>query len=1353
MVDNNVFENTFQRKLIYVFRINDAAHEGYLKIGDATINSNLPSEKLIYPKSELKAAAEKRIDSYTDTASIEYELLYAELAIKEDIDEDTGEKVLKSFRDHEVHKVLKNSGIKNVQINDKPGKEWFKVDLETVKNAIKAVKDGKKSLSGAEITNDKNPIIFRPEQKEAIELTVKRLKKADNMLWNAKMRFGKTLCALQVAKELENIGVKRTIIATHRPVVNKGWHDDFKKIFYDRNDYFYITNESKEDIKKLEKENKNFIYFASIQDLRGSEVAGGKFDKNVEVFEVEWDLVIIDEAHEGTTTEKGENVKELLTTDGHTKVIELSGTPFNIINKYEEDAVYTWDYMMEQSAKRDWDKKFGGDSNPYEELPQMKIYTYDLGESLGVSEYEEIEDKAFNFKEFFRTWTENDDKKPKSAKIGDFVHEEHIIKFLNLISADDKSNNYPYTCEEYRNIFKHSLWMVPGVKEAKALSSLMKSHKVFGNEQFFEIVNIAGDGDEEDESTKALEKVEKAIKKGVKNGTYTITLSCGKLTTGVTIPEWTAVMMLSGSYSTSAANYLQTIFRVQSPANINGMRKEYCYVFDFAPDRTLKMVADAVQLSTKAGKTNDADRRVLGEFLNFCPVISISGTRMEKYNENKLLQQLKRAYADRAVKSGFEDSSLYNDYLLNLDNIEMEKFNDLKKIVGSSKPSKKINEIPIANTGLTKEERAEIEKIQKKPKRELTPEDIERLQNLKEQRENANKARSILRAISVRIPLLVFGGNIDANHKEKEIDKVEDLLDVDEDSWEEFMPSGVTKERFQEFMKYYDTDVFSAACKRIRNIVKYADTLAPTERVIEISKLFSYFKNPDKETVLTPWRVVNMHLGDTLGGYNFYEEGYDEDKKLESPRFIDHGGITNDTLENKNGQILEINSKTGLYPLYAAYSIFRTKCPDIEKTPVEEQRKLWNETVKNNIYVICKTPMAKYITKRTLVGFYNEKINAHYFEDLINTLKNKSRQFVDRVNSPSYWNKKDRKEMKFDAVVGNPPYQGTNHQQIYPYFYLISRCLGDYATLIFPTGWQEPKNANNLSKMNNEDVKRDKQIVFIDNKQNVFPGISGAEWTNIILWKNGYDNNLEGNQLIYTNGENPTETELLIHAEKVEKPKEIIDLADIVKQKDQFNSISMITSVLKPYGLRTDVIKDYKKYGLEPLYTEKKKNDDIKIYAKSGLLLYVPKDYKFPKKTKSFNKYKLFVPYAWGNMAEKTGLGGAYSDIIIAYPNEACTETYLESGCFDDYKTAKKHAKYLMTNFTRALLYVNKTSQHSTTAWGAIPTQDYTEPWWNKSIKEIDAELIKKYNVPQNIAEFIKDNIQTKTEENIINYQ
>src|SRR5699024_293606 len=130
------------------------------------------------------------------------------------------------------------------------------------------------------------------------------------------------------------------------------------------------------------------------------------------------------------------------------------------------------------------------------------------------------------------------------------------------------------------------------------------------------------------------------------------TLSCGKLTTGVTIPEWTAVMMLSGSYSTSAANYLQTIFRVQSPANINGMRKEYCYVFDFAPDRTLKMIADAVQLSTKAGKANNADRKLMGEFLNFCPVISYSGTRMVKYDESKLLQQLKRAYAERTLKSG-----------------------------------------------------------------------------------------------------------------------------------------------------------------------------------------------------------------------------------------------------------------------------------------------------------------------------------------------------------------------------------------------------------------------------------------------------------------------------------------------------------------------------------------------------------------------------------------------------------------------------------------------------------------------------------------------------------------------------
>lgn len=330
--------------------------------------------------------------------------------------------------------------------------------------------------------------------------------------------------------------------------------------------------------------------------------------------------------------------------------------------------------------------------------------------------------------------------------------------------------------------------------------------------------------------------------------------------------------------------------------------------------------------------------------------------------------------------------------------------------------------------------------------------------------------------------------------------------------------------------------------------------------------------------------------------------------------------------------------------------------------------------------------------------------------------------------------------------------QGVNHQQIYPFFYLSSICLGKFVSLIFPTGWQEPKNANSLSKMNTEKIKYDHQIHFIDNRQNVFSGISGAEWVNIILWEKDFDNGFDGYQLIYTNGAEPKEIKLHIDGSEKTKPKEILELAETVKNFGNFVSVQTITSARKPYGLSTDVMTDSSKYHLPPLQELRNSPSDILIYTKSGVMAYVPADYPFPKKTAALDKYKVFIPYAWGNMSEKAGLGGAFSDIIIGRPNEACTETYLESGGYDDFEEAKKHAKYLLTKFCRALLYVNKYSQHSTTAWGAVPIQDYHEEWWNLSIMEIDEKLFEKYNVSNDIKEFIYKNIQTKTEMNIVNF-
>jgi hypothetical protein len=945
------FTSALKLKLIYVFRINDTAHLGCLKIGEATSdNENIWG---LEPNSRaLNEAAKKRINQYTQTAGISYDLLYTEVSIY------TKKGNICGFSDAEVHNVLVRSGIKRKTFDTQnKANEWFLSDLETVKNAIKAVKDGRDSLSISQISATQNPIIFRPEQREAIDKTKKQFKKSNEMLWYAKMRFGKTLSALQVVKDLE---FGRTLILTHRPVVDVGWFEDFGKIFYDRPEFKYGSKTKGDAFFTLEKQcqkgNFNYVYFASMQDLRGSELVGGNFDKNNELFNTKWDFIIVDEAHEGTQTELGRNVLTALVKP-ETKVLHLSGTPFNLLDNYKEEEIYTWDYVMEQRAKADWDKIHFGDPNPYASLPRLNIFTYDLGKLL--TKYID-EDVAFNFREFFRV-----------NKEGTFLHEGDVRSFLNLITKADDDSNYPYATEAYRNNFRHSLWMVPGVKEALALSTMLQSHLVFSQ---FKIVNVAGDGDIDDvkANLESLEKVKAAIGKNP-HETYTITLSCGRLTTGVSVPAWTTVFMLSGSFNTSASAYMQTIFRVQTPAIINGCVKEECFVFDFAPDRTLKVIAETAKISAKAGKTTSKDRDIMGEFLNFCPIISVDGSRMSTYNVEGMLEQLKKVYIERVVRNGFEDNHLYNnDSLMKLDAFELNDFDNLKGIIGSTKAMAKSGDIDINKQGFSDEEYEDLGDAEKKnrKKEELTDEQKRLLKEKEEKRKNRDSAVSILRGISIRMPLLIYGADVNDEKEEISIDNFAQLIDPQ--SWEEFMPKGVSKQLFNSFKKYYEPDVFRAAGKRIRALARAADHLTIEERIGRITSIFNTFRNPDKETVLTPWRVVNMHVGDCLGGYVFYDEAMENPQ--EQPRFVDQGQVTKDVFK-PDSRILEINSKSGLYPLYMAYSIYRSRLVasdplGLNLTPTPElQLALWDKTLAENIFVICKTPMAKSITKRTLAGF------------------------------------------------------------------------------------------------------------------------------------------------------------------------------------------------------------------------------------------------------------------------------------------------------------------------------------------------------------------------------------------------
>ena len=1087
------FKPTFAYKLIYIFRINDDLHKGLLKIGEATCTSEKSSDALSVNCRELNIAAKNRINQYTQTAGIPYELLHTELAVRT-VNKD-GKTTVKAFSDHDVHKVLERSGIKHHYFDQKnKANEWFEVDFETAKRAIQAVKAGRASLTSSEISEGIDPIIFRPEQEKAIHDTVAQFKKSDRMLWNAKMRFGKTLTALQVAKLM---GFHKTIILTHRPVVNKGWYEDFQKIFYDT-DYVYGSKTNGERIENLVDTDKKFVYFASMQDLRGSQAVGGKFDKNDFIFLLDWDFVVVDEAHEGTLTKLGQAViEELCNQTKKPKVLRLSGTPFNLLDQFKESEIYTWDYVMEQRAKHEWDKLHLGDNNPYAGLPEMQIYTYDLNKL--ISGYFDDEDQAFNFREFFRTWTGSTEKDfkpiPEGAEVGDFVHEADVNAFLNLMCKSDDESNYPYSKDEYRNYFRHSLWMVPGVKEARALSALLHKHPVFGS-GVFNIRNVAGPGDEEVDSRDALAAVQEAFGDNP-DETYSITISCGRLTTGVSVPEWTAVFMLAGTFSTSASAYMQTIFRVQTPANINGKVKDRCCVFDFAPDRTLKMVAEAGKLSAKAGNVSN-DRVKMGEFLNFCPVIGIEGSKMSPFNVDSLLQQLKRAFTDRVVRNGFDDIHIYNDNLLKLDGIELKEFEELKKIIGASKQTKRQGDIDVNRQGLTDAEYEELERIERIPKKERTPEQIAKFEQKKKQYEQAATARSILRGISIRIPLIVYGADVSFD-REITTENFTEL--IDDTSWEEFMPKGVDKATFRKFSKYYEQDVFVAAGRSIRQQALAADKLSPTERVKKIASIFNTFKNPDKETVLTPWRVVNMHLSDCLGGYDFYDTDH-EDILDGEPRFVDKGKVTEETLGNVNAHILEINSKSGLYPLYVTYSIFKKRCsllPDSELT-FEKQWELWKKTVEENIFVICKTSMARAITKRTLLGYHSGKVNAHAFDDLIMQIKEKSEQLIEKITRGSFWGKESAK-MVFDAVVGNPPYQEetdnvsqTNGQarrkSIFHYFQIAAdKIMAQMSALIYPAGRWIQRSGRGMNEFGLEQLndRRLARIYYYPNAKELFP--------------------------------------------------------------------------------------------------------------------------------------------------------------------------------------------------------------------------------------------------------------------------
>lgn len=624
--------------MIYAYTTPEIArHTGWTKIG--------------YTEQDV----ETRIKQQTHTADVKWNLEWKGNAL---FDDGSGER----FTDKDFHAYLRKSGIEQ-----EPGKnnEWFHITGSESKLKFYDFR------ADHGILKSQSAIILyqlRKEQEDAVNktLTYKNNHTNGEFLWNAKPRFGKTLSVYDFCKKSN---AKNVLVVTNRPAIANSWYEDYMKFLGTESGYLFVSevNALKGKPCVLSRSEYtasiiahgdddnygNCIEFVSLQDIKGSKYFSTKgIDKLREVAEMNWDILVIDEAHEGVDTYKTDVAFDRI---NRKFTLHLSGTPFKALanNKFEDNAIFNWTYADEQKAKRDWDVT-SEQENPYAALPRLNLFTYQMSEIIkdelqkGVEIDGETEEYEFDLNEFFSTVN------------GRFKYDSSVDKFLNALITQEK---FPFSTPELRDKLKHTFWLLNRVDSAKALAEKLQCHDVFKD---YKIILAAGDGkiDDVEETKKSYDKVIEAIK----NYDKTITLSVGQLTTGVTIPEWTAVLMLSNVKSPSL--YMQAAFRAQNPCLFkNGSsyeRKENAYVFDFDPARTLTIFeefANDLSTDTSAGRGDTETRKKhVKELLNFFPVIGEDEKgELIELDAEKVLTIPRKIRSVEVVRKGFMSNFLFQN--------------------------------------------------------------------------------------------------------------------------------------------------------------------------------------------------------------------------------------------------------------------------------------------------------------------------------------------------------------------------------------------------------------------------------------------------------------------------------------------------------------------------------------------------------------------------------------------------------------------------------------------------------------------------------------------------------------------
>lgn len=725
---------------IYAYEDSNPKYKGLLKVGYTTkdVESRVAQQ---YPT--------KRPEEHP------YRIVLDEAAIRDDGS---------TFTDKAVHRILKKRGFEN------PNGEWFRCGIGDVRSAIIALQTRTENEE-----NRTQNFKMRPEQDAAVKKTVayytsykkENPDKTPHFLWNAKMRFGKTFATYELAKQM---GFRKVLVLTFKPAVQSAWEEDLMT-HIDFEGWQFITRGglTYEEADKT----RPFVCFASFQDFLGKNSSGGIKLKNHWAHEIEWDLVVFDEYHYGAWREtakelfESEDKKEQSFQEGSgmeyfkdgfdeellpiktSYYLYLSGTPFRAIasGEFIEEQIYNWTYSDEQKAKETW----VGENNPYEMMPRMVLMTYQLPQSV-VDVASGGEFDQFDLNEFFAAEGEGENAR--------FKHEDEVQKWLDIIrgahSASDidelklgaKKPPMPYSDTRLLGIVNHSFWFLPRVSSCFAMANLLKQKQnVFYHDY---TINIAA-GSKAGIGVDALDPVRKSMKDPLRS--KTITLSCGKLTTGVTIKPWSAIFMLRNL--TSPETYFQAAFRVQSPWVIDNedsptkkeiMKKE-CYVFDFAPNRALKQIADySCRLNIE--ETNPEHK--VQEFINFLPVLAYDGSSMKQIDAAGVLEYAMSGTTATLLARRWESA-----LLVNVDN------NTLSRILNNPEALRALSNIEgfrnLNDDIQTIINKSEAIKAKKKSDQEPTPR--EKKEMTEEEKELKSKRKMIqekLIKFATRIPIFMY---------------------------------------------------------------------------------------------------------------------------------------------------------------------------------------------------------------------------------------------------------------------------------------------------------------------------------------------------------------------------------------------------------------------------------------------------------------------------------------------------------------------------------------------------------------------------------------------------------------------